>query len=67
MTLPAGTYRLSNIRVPDGVSIQGAGYASTVIDASGGDGGLASLRGKSPARVSNLSVTGAAQYGLLSL
>ncbi len=64
VTLPAGTYRLSNIRTPDGVSIQGAGYDKTIIDASAGDGGLI-LGGKSPAHVNNLGVTGAAQYGLL--
>ena len=61
--LPAGTFALGDLLLPDGASLKGAGYKATIIDASGHDFGLI-VNGKAPARISDLAVASAAQAGV---
>ena len=62
--LPAGTVALGDLSLPDGVSLKGAGYKETIIDATGHDLGLI-VKGKTAASVSDLAVVNATQAGLL--
>jgi DNA-binding beta-propeller fold protein YncE len=62
--LPAGTFRAGDLTPPDGVGLRGAGYGKTILDASGFENGLL-LRGKLPASVSDLTITGATQAGIV--
>ena len=64
VTLPAGTLRLGDIAIPAGVSLQGAGYAKTILDASGHDVGLI-CRNTGPTTISDLAVLGPRQTGIL--
>lgn len=61
--LPTGTFALGDLAVPDGVSLKGAGYQATIIDATGHDIGIA-LTGTAPAVISDLAVLNAAQAGI---
>ncbi len=62
VTLPAGTFALGNLTVPDGVTLQGAGYDQTFLDAAGTDIGVRLGAG---AALCDLSLTGAIQVGVL--
>jgi nitrous oxidase accessory protein NosD len=64
ITLPAGTFR-GGVTLPEGVSLKGAAYAQTILDATGADNGLV-LSGKTPVSVSDLTVRGAAQAGIVA-
>jgi len=63
VALPAGTIKLGNAALPEGVSLKGAGYGKTVIDAAGFDTGLI-LRGKADAAIADLTIRGAGQIGI---
>jgi DNA-binding beta-propeller fold protein YncE len=62
--LEARTYKAGDLVLPDGVSLQGAGYGKTILDAAGKGFGL-TLRGQRPARVSDLTIANSLQAGLL--
>ncbi len=58
--IPPGRHRLGGITVPPGVSIRGAGFSATVLDASGHDFGL-SVRAADDGEISDLAVVGAGE------
>jgi len=62
ITLPAGTFH-GGVTLPSGVSLRGAGYAQTIIDASSVEIGVLVDGGKG-ARVSDLTVRGARSTGV---
>jgi len=62
VTLPAGHYR-GGVTVPPGVSLRGAGYRQTIIDATGCDTGLTVTGGKG-ATIAGVTVTGARVTGI---
>ncbi|MGA2620149.1 MAG: right-handed parallel beta-helix repeat-containing protein [Thermoguttaceae bacterium] len=64
VTLPAGTLRLGGLELPPGVSLRGAGYNKTLLDARDHDVGLI-CRGTGLATISDLAVAGARQTGIL--
>ena len=57
VTLPAGEFR-GGVSMPAGVSLHGAGYEKTIIDATGAVNGL-TVAGGSGTVISNLTVHGA--------
>lgn len=61
--LPAGTFKIGDIAVSEGVSLAGAGYGKTILDASGKAHGLI-LRGTAAAKISDLTVLNAVQAGI---
>jgi len=61
--LPAGEFR-GGVAVPPGVSLKGAGYDKTILDASGAENGVAITSG-SGAVISDLTVCGAKAAGVL--
>ncbi|MEI6519634.1 MAG: right-handed parallel beta-helix repeat-containing protein [bacterium] len=61
VTLPAGTFSMGEINVPTGVTLKGAGYDKTFIDATGKDFGV--KLGNS-ANLSDVTITKAAQAGV---
>ena len=63
VTLPAGTFQAGGLLLPEGVSLKGAGYGKTILDASGHENGLVS-RGKRKASVSDLTIINSVQAGL---
>ncbi|MDB5172966.1 MAG: hypothetical protein JWN51_1739, partial [Phycisphaerales bacterium] len=63
VVLPAGTF-LGGATLPPGVSLKGAGFDKTVIDATGADAGI-SIDGGSNAGVSDLAIRGARRADLL--
>src|SRR5687768_15172040 len=56
--LPAGIVKLGDISIPVGVSLQGAGYNLTTIDATGFRNGLV-IQGGRGATISDFTVRGA--------
>jgi hypothetical protein len=62
VTIPAGTFALGGLSVPDGVTLKGAGYDKTLLDATGTEVGL---KLGSSAVVCDLTLSGATQVGLL--
>lgn len=62
--LQAKTYNVGDLIVPDGVTLRGAGYDKTVIDAAGHKNGL-TISGKG-ATVSDLCVRNARETGVLA-
>lgn len=60
--LPAGRFHLGNISIPPGVHVIGAGYGTTILDATGFDNGLMLKGGKSA--VSDLTVENASSAGI---
>ncbi len=63
ITLPAGEFR-GGVTLPAGVSLKGAGYGKTIIDAAGAEHGLAITNGGG-AVISDLTVRGAAGANVL--
>src|ERR1019366_10162561 len=61
--MPAGEYR-GGVTLPAGVSLRGAGYDKTIIDAAGAPNGLAITNG-SGATISDLTVRGAMAANIL--
>jgi len=61
VALPAGTLVLGNITVPDGVTLKGAGYGKTFLDAAGKEFGI---KLGNNAVLSDLTIANAAQAGL---
>lgn len=62
--LPPGTLALGDLEVPAGVSIKGAGYELTTIDASGHTNGLV-CKGKGTATLSDFTVRHAGETALV--
>ena len=62
ITLSAGTFAIGNIALPDGVSLKGSGYKTTLIDAVGFDYGISSAKNAS---ISDFALTSAGQVGIL--
>ncbi len=62
--LPAGTFRVGDVEIPAGVSVRGAGYNATVLDATGFRNGLV-LRGEGRSSVSDLMIQNASENGIL--
>ena len=62
--LPAGTFKIGNLVLGDGVSLVGAGYDKTTLDATGNDFGITAA-GHAGATVSDLAVVGASQGGIV--
>lgn len=62
ISVPAGRYR-GGVVLPPGVSLKGAGYQQTIIDATGSDTGIA-ISGGQGASVSGLTVSGARVTGI---
>ena len=58
--VPVGRHALGGIQVPPGVSLRGAGYRATTLDATGHEFGLAVRDGKG-ATIADLAVTGASE------
>jgi hypothetical protein len=63
VTLPAGTYR-GGVILPAGVSLRGAGYGHTIIDASQAEHGLV-MTGGAGSAISDVTVRGARVTGIL--
>ena len=63
VTLPAGTVELGDVTVPPQVSIKGAGYAKTILDATKFHSGLQVLENKD-VQVSDLTIRHARGIGL---
>ena len=61
--LPAGEFR-GGVTLPAGVSLKGAGYGKTVIDAKGAENGIAIVKGDGSA-VRDLTVRGALSANIL--
>ncbi|MFO0890032.1 MAG: right-handed parallel beta-helix repeat-containing protein [Isosphaeraceae bacterium] len=61
--LPPGTHRLGDVKLPPGVSLRGAGYESTILDASGHSGGVR-IEGGREATISDLTIQGAGETAL---
>ncbi len=61
--LPAGEFR-GGVTLPEGVSLQGAGYGKTTIDANGAENGLV-VHGGTGATISDLTVQDAAGANVL--
>ena len=59
---PEGTIALGNVTVPDGVTLKGAGYDKTFLDATGKEFGV---KLGAAASADDLTVSGAAQAGVL--
>ena len=64
VSLPAGNLCLGSLELPPGVSLRGAGYNKTFLDAQAHDVGLI-CRGAGPCTISDLAVVGARQTGIL--
>ena len=64
ITLEARTYQAGDLIVPEGVSVRGAGFDKTTIDAKGFNTGI-SLSGGSKSAVSDLTVRNAMENGIL--
>jgi len=62
IVLPAGTYLAGDLVVPAGVTLRGAGYLQTVINASGHKAGL--ILAGNGSGVTDLAVRGAANTGI---
>ena len=62
--LPAGTFAEGDLHIPAGVSVQGAGYEKTVLDASGHANGLL-VDGARGVSISALTVRGAQGAGVV--
>ena len=62
--LAEGVYRLGDVRVPAGVSIRGAGYGKTILDATGCENGLVLTGGKA-VTFSDFTIRGASGAGLV--
>lgn len=65
VTVSAGRYR-GGIVLPPGVSLKGAGYQQTIIDAAGSDTGIA-INGGQGASVTGLTVAGARVTGIAAV
>ena len=63
VTLPAGTFKAGDLLLPEGISLKGAGYGKTVLDASGHENGLI-MRGNRKAQVSDLTIINSIQAGI---
>ncbi len=60
VAIPAGRYKLGGVSVPAGVSLRGAGYGATTLDATGNDFGLLVRDGQGET-ISDLAVMGAGE------
>ncbi len=63
ITLEARTYEAGDLTVPDGVSVRGAGFAKTALDAKGFKNGLL-ISGGSKAVLADFSVQNAGENGI---
>jgi len=64
VTLPAGILKAGDLAVPPGVNLRGAGYEKTILQADGHACGVI-CRGEGSRAISDLSVSGAQQTGIL--
>lgn len=64
VTLPAGTFALGDITLPAGVSLKGAGYDKTILNASSFSNGIKILGNKNVA-ISDLTIKGARATGIV--
>jgi hypothetical protein len=63
ITLPEGTFP-AGVKLPDGVSLRGAGFRKTILDARKAEVGL-TINGGSGAEVADLTITGASRTNLV--
>jgi hypothetical protein len=64
ITLAARTYDVGDLVVPDGVTLRGAGYDQTILNAAGHANGVV-IQGRRGARVTDLAVRNARESGVL--
>jgi len=63
IALPAGTFQVGDLAIPAGVTLKGAGYNKTILDAKGKKNGLVLGAGSS---VSDLAINNAAENGIFA-
>ena len=65
ITLVPGSYRLGDLVIPSGVTVRGAGYANTIIDATGRKSGFI-LRDVADVSLSDVTICNAMENGVLA-
>ena len=64
VSIPAGTFAVDNLVLKDGVSLKGAGYQRTILDASGSENGLI-IHSTTASAVRDLAIVNAVQSGIV--
>ena len=62
--LPAGIFTVNALVIPPGVSVRGAGYGQTILDAAGARNGVI-VTGNSGVTLSDLTIRSARETGLI--